>query len=459
MKCTKNTHGAAIPDKQRYRIGMDILQGRFVFDPIVTACSAPKTCSVWKWMLKCVAVAMLFALVTVGSGQAHSIHPNQPRAAQPLREATIQLLRHAIAALETRRGASDPQYYADGEWHSAGDDGLWDYSVGPGAAAAVLWRATGEHDRHLLTLAEATFDEAIAAHRLPNGSFGPGADAQPGAQSPGIATIWFGTELGTTYLELAPRLDATRRARWREALTGAADYLVRAGDSSWYINGNDNLAEATVFYLAWRASGNPIYRDDYNTELAFTLHPNQTQWPGFGLHLLAGTAATASGATVGAAGYLSEDGECIGIACSTVISDAPGYDPYYTEVQLDTAVRLYVISGDPRALRLSDLLINMELRRVNKEWYLNTSDGTRHFQSGTEVPFLTSALAVLSEIGARPNLAGPAARQFKLINQHYRATADYAPPDYMGLSDEVAVILQASLIAPRETGGTSAHKA
>lgn len=34
VTCTKNSYAAAIPDKQRYRIGQDPLAGRFVFEPV-----------------------------------------------------------------------------------------------------------------------------------------------------------------------------------------------------------------------------------------------------------------------------------------------------------------------------------------------------------------------------------------------------------------------------------------
>jgi hypothetical protein len=34
IKCTKNTHAAAIPDEQRYQIGTSALGGQFVFEPI-----------------------------------------------------------------------------------------------------------------------------------------------------------------------------------------------------------------------------------------------------------------------------------------------------------------------------------------------------------------------------------------------------------------------------------------
>jgi hypothetical protein len=52
-------------------------------------------------------------------------------------------------------------------------------------------------------------------------------------------------------------------------------------------------------------------------------------------------------------------------------------------------------------------------------------------------------------LGARPDLTKLAQSQFTLIDQHYRDLLGYAPPDYMGLSDEVAVILQAAAITAK----------
>jgi|SRR5579862_944455 len=389
------------------------------------------------------------ALVTaLAVGVAPCAAAPQPAADWSLVPKTVSLLRASIDALATRAGPHDQQYFANGIWHSADDTGLWDYQVGPGAAAAVLWRTTGERDQHLFELAVQTFDRAIADHRLPDGSFGPGPDPKPDTQSTDIATIWFGTELGTTYLELAPALGATRRAQWLRALTGGADWLIRH-DLTWYVNGNDNLGQAELYYLAWRASGKANYQHAYNTELSFTLDPPQDRWKGFGLHLLdpAGASTRTPMRTVrllGPAGYIAESG-----------GGAPGFDPYYTQTQLDALTRLYVLSHDPRVLRVANLLVNAELPLVDSTWWLNTSDGTRHTLPNAHAPFITPALAVLGLLGLRPDLAQLAPSQFGLIDLHYRGVTGYAPPDYMGLSDEVAVILQAAAVADRQASRTT----
>lgn len=344
---------------------------------------------------------------------------------------TESLLSTSLASLSTRTGPADPRYFADGVWQS-GDDSCWWCQVAPGTAAAVLWKTSGERDPRLKELAVSTFDRAISDHRNPNGSFGNPTDG------PDIVSMMFGVELGTTFLELRSSLSSARRQRWRMALTGAADFLIANGNLSWYTNGNINLGNAELFYLAWRASDDQRYLAAYNSAWNFALHPPQGRWPGFGLHLIPGQAISASGTHLGgAAGYLAESGGA-----------APGFDPEYAELQLDVVTRLYVLSRDPRALHLADLLVNALLPHVNGQWYLNTSGGTRHTQTGRFVPFLTPALIVLGWLGHRPALAHLAASQFSVIDQTYSGACTYTNVGlYRGWGNEVAVILQAAAAA------------
>jgi hypothetical protein len=240
----------------------------------------------------------------------------------------------------------------------------------------------------------------------------------------------FGVELGNTYLELKPWLGAVTGTKWLRALTGIADFLIANGNLAWYTNGNVNLGNAELFYLAWRASGDPVYWAAYNQAWSFALHPPQVRWPGFGLHLISG------GAPGGyQAGYLAESG-----------GGAPGFDPDYTQFQLDILSRLYVLSGDPRVLSVANMLIGALLPRVNTAtWTLDTSGGTRHPQQGRLVPFTTPGLAVLGWLGARRELAAMFASQLSAIEHYYLGALTYSSPDmYRGLGTQVAVILQAA---------------
>jgi hypothetical protein len=284
-------------------------------------------------------------------------------------------------------------------------------------------------------LAVRTFDTAIAAHRNPNGSFGDIAD------SPDITSMTFGVELGTSILELRSALSPQRLRRWTDALAGAADFLIANKNLTWYTNGNINLGNAELFYLAWRATGDARFRAAYNQAWNFALYPPQQQWAGFGLRMLPASAVNASGARVGgAAGYLAESGGGI-----------PGFDPQYTELQLDVATRLWLLSRDPRALRLVNLLLNAVLTRTNtSDWELNGTGGTRH-PAPDGGPVTTPALAVLVLTGHRRNLAGLAVSEFQEINSIYRGSWPYGNPGYArGYGNEVSVILMAAqMAAPR----------
>jgi hypothetical protein len=243
--------------------------------------------------------------------------------------------------------------------------------------------------------------------------------------------MFFTLELGNAYLELSDSLGKARRDRWRGAITGAADYLVRNGNLTWYTNGNINLGNTAVFYLAWRVSGRASYLDAYNRSWTFTLSPPQQRWRGFGLHLIR-TPRRADGAD--GAGYLAESGGL-----------APGFDPEYSMLQLDVASRLYVESGDPRALRVTNLLVNALLPRVDADWALDTSNGTRRPQIGRKVPFITPALVVLADLGGRTALIPRARSQFGRIDREFRGALTYSHRNmYRGLGNEAAVVLEAA---------------
>src|SRR6185436_19574088 len=115
-------------------------------------------------------------------------------------------------------------------------------------------------------------------------------------------------------------------------VAGAADFLIRNGNLTWYTNGNINIGNTELFYLAWRVSGAERFRQAYNQSWAFTLHPPQDRWPGFGLQLL--DTGSSSVDDNGAAGYLAESG-----------GGQPGFDAEYAGVQLDVVSHLYVLSS------------------------------------------------------------------------------------------------------------------
>ena len=338
--------------------------------------------------------------------------PNQGVAAR-----TTTLLDESIRSLSQVDSPTDRQRFAGGLWRSA-DEGCWFCQVGPGTAAAVLWRSTREP--RLRELALSTFDRAIQAHRRTDGGFE--------GESVDITTMFFGLELATAYLELRPTLGTTREKSWRTAVVGAADYLRANGNLAWYTNGNINLGNTTLFYLAWKVSGQKRFLTDYETSFEFMLSP-PSRWEGFGLKLDR-TPKRSDGAD--GKGYLAESG-----------GSAPGFDAEYTHLQADIAARLYVVSHDLRALRLLNLIVNKLLERVDPGWALSTAGGTRHQVAGRRIPFTTPALAVLVTSGSRPELAPRLARQLGRIEREFRGALTYSHRNmYRGLGNEVAVILQ-----------------
>jgi hypothetical protein len=260
---------------------------------------------------------------------------------------------------------------------------------GPASAAATTYMLTGRTQPRLLQEAEQTIDTAIATRQQPDGAFaGPAGDTQ----TPDVATMFFADEEGNAYLTLLPVLDPARRARWQASIAAAASFLIHNGNLTWYTNGNINLGNTELFYLAWRATGNPVFQAAFNQAWNFTLNPPSTQWPGRGLGMV--RTPTRADWSDGA-GYLSETGP-----------GGTGFDAEYTALQLDEATRLYLLSGDPRALRLANVLVNMLVPHITSAWWLDTSAGTRHTQIGREVPLLTSAFAVLGLDGGRTDLLG-----------------------------------------------------
>ena len=342
-----------------------------------------------------------------------------------VRAQITDLLSHSVAELSTRSGPSDPRYFQGGVWVSGQDD-CFRCNVGPGLAAAALAGASG--DTRAFTLATQTFDHAIAAHRQPDGSFGPPAAGEGG---PSIQTMMFANELGTALVVLKSQLDAARIRTWTVALTGAADYLIHNKDLSFYANGNIALGNAVVMAFAYRVSGQAGYRTAYERALSFALEPDQKRWAGYGL-TYSKTPTRADGAD--GAGYLGESA-----------GGAPGFDPEYTVLQADVATRLFWITQDPRALRLMNLFMNQLLPRIDTTaWTLDASNGSRHPEANRSVGFNSPVLAVLAWKGGRSDLAPLVGSQLATINSNFRGALTYSNPGmYFDFGSELASLLLA----------------
>jgi len=259
---------------------------------------------------------------------------------------------------------------------------------GPATGAATLYVLGGASDHALLAEAEETINTAIAEQQTPDGGFTPPAgDSQP----EGIATMFFGVEFGTTYRLLAPYLSAATRGAWQRSLAAVGNYLMTSNSTTYYVNGNINLGMTELLWLIWQATGQSQFLQDYNNSWNFILDPPQSKFPGSGwVTVQAPTQADGSDGS----GYFTESGP-----------GGNGYDSEYSSLQLDVASRLYLLSGDPRALRAANMLINMEMPRVNTStWKLDTSNGTRHTEPDRYVGFQTSSFATLGLNAGRSDL-------------------------------------------------------
>ena len=325
------------------------------------------------------------------------------------------------------RSPNSPRYYAAGHWYAKGGLECWNCYDAAGTAAGVLFKQGigGEEYRRI---AVATTDAAINERQRRDGSFeGSAASNAP------ITTAFYAVQLGIAYLELHSELDAATRNRWSSSLASAARFLVQSGQTTWYINGNINIRETEVMWLAWQATGDQYFARQYEAEWAFTTAPPQSRWPGFGLRLsVVPTRADGSNGS----GYLAESG-----------GGAPGFDPEYTMLQLDTATQMYVLSREARWLRMVNLLYN-QLRPLVEvtaaprfAWDLNATRGSRKNQ---KTPFTTPALYVLVAGGHRPDLAPGLGAQLASIENEFHGAMSFANANlYRDLAEELATPLLA----------------
>jgi hypothetical protein len=325
------------------------------------------------------------------------VHRLQGARAAFYRNSTAMLA--SVVELLAARAPGKPTYFDSGLWHSK--PLCWTCDLVPGEVAAIVSRAYPA-DPRFRSWAIETIDRAIRDYRRPGGSFGV-----PGERSATneIPTIWTVNAIATTYIELRNLLPPATRARWRQAIAGAANWL--APNVTYYVNGNINLSLTLALYLAARITGERSLNAAYRTSWSFTLHPRGSQWVGFGLHL---TRRPRRRDGSDGAGYLAE-----------ARPKKPGFDPHYTGVQAATAAELFAISRRPGALRLLNLLTNELLARTNRRTLVITNGtGTRRVKSEGQGRFESPAIPVLALIGGRTDLIGLVSRQLTLSGADFR---------------------------------------
>jgi hypothetical protein len=328
------------------------------------------------------------------------------------------VLANALNLLAEPEAPGRSHYYQAGVFYSQGVD-CWRCEVAPGLMVADLAHVFPTQKTYR-QLAIATFNAMLQHHTFPNGSFGPGGAGEAGDE---IATTEVIGYMGIAYLDLEPWLSATTRRAWIRALRRAGESLEPVLD--YYVNGNVNVDNTLAMYLVYRVTGDPSFLAAYQRSFQFTLYPPQSRWPGFGLHFLRG--AHRKDDSDGAA-YLAEKG-----------SGAPGFDPHYTIVQSAIAAALYAVSGQPRALRLLNLLTNALLTRTDPTDRINVTGGSRRptFSEG----YLESpSLPILALADRRTSLLSLTKAQLQEITVSFHNYA-VRPGDENGVMGDFANVL------------------
>jgi hypothetical protein len=307
-----------------------------------------------------------------------------------------------------------PRRYAAGAWYEPGSDCFWCLDAAA-TAAAVLSRERTPADTRLLSVARATLNREIDRCQRRDGSW----------DETGIVTGFVAVELGTSYLELADVLDPATRTKWARAIRRAADFIVSSKNLTWYTNGNVNLRNAAVMWLAWQITGRSTYKAAYEYEWRFALSPPQWRWRGFGLRL---TRRPHRPDGADGAGYLAEsDG------------GRPGFDPEYTMTQLDGATGMWVLSHDRRWLRLMNLFFNQLRPRLSRSFTLDARRGARHDHM---IPFYSAGLAVLYYSGDRPDLRHLVPGDLARLRAEYSNPGNFTSQNfYRGLSGWLSMIV------------------
>jgi hypothetical protein len=388
----------------------------------------------WTTRLSCCAVLLLLLLSAPGCSDARSTTPRRATTQYSTTEARVDLgslTHHGVAqhlkqlAALTRQvlnvyinksGPTDVQYWSNGSFVAEGGISCWVCDDSAATAAAVLSQERKGNIR-LRDIAIATYSHAIGKYELPSGVI---VDANG---KDGVVTGFFAVQLATTYLELKPYLSAATRKLWANAITRIADYLIKTGALTYYINGNVNLRQTEVMWLAWAITGQSKYYADYQQEYRFTIQPPAPRWSGYGLHLVTPPTIPLG---VNGAGYLTELG-----------TGTPGFDPSYTLVQLDTATSLYVLTHDQRYIWLMNVLLNQLRPLVDTSYVLNAQHGTRKDDT---VAFLTAAPFVLLMSGDRPDLSSYWLGQLGAIHTQYVQAESFANAGfYTGTSNWLAL--------------------
>jgi hypothetical protein len=390
--------------------------------------SAISACTVRRVTIGCL-VACILTACSMGSAQAvrvptvrlPALPSSGPEFAPPsitsYMDRLVSLSQTSLGSYTMKSGPTDPRYWLDDSFLATDGDPCW-YCYDSAAVLAAVISDERHGSAGWRRIAIDTFSTAVGRYQLPDGEF------ESNGLPDSVGTALFMAELGIVYLELREWLTPQKRSLWVNAVTRAANWLISAGQTTYYINGNVNLLQTEDLWLAHALTRDGRYLQAYNREWQFTLDPPRPRWAGYGLIY---TKIPARSDPLSGAAYLTE----------SVEGGKPGFDPSYTLAQLDDATSLYVLTRDPRYLELMSLLFNKDRPLVSPGYILDGYGGSR---KDDLVPFTTAAPAVMVMSGARRDLLHFLLKQFVTIQQQYVEALSFSSVYfYKGLASDLSL--------------------
>lgn len=217
-------------------------------------------------------------------------------------------------------------------------------------------------------------------------------------------------ELAQGILWAGPDTPPEQLLRWRTALVRGATVLrhgvpgAAGAESTYWTNGNVEVLEATVYYLTWLVTANPVWRDAYDHQVQFIFTPG-------------GSAAGQGMVTVQPPADPDGDWRDARI----YITENSGYSPDYAQLQATFLARLYRWSRDVRVLRLLHGVLGQMLHTLDLATMRYDGGGTRRVSGagGTArtptVPLHTPAVPLLVWAGLRPDLEPLVVPAYELV--------------------------------------------
>jgi hypothetical protein len=245
--------------------------------------------------------------------------------------------------------------YQNGEWlPSVYATSSWAVYQEAAAGAATLGVTSGGTAAER-QIAIDTINTAIEVHQLPSGDFDDGTPTSGTSGDNG--TMWVEAE-GYSALALRNYVPLATEQAWEQSMVKYSNFL-ETGDTTWYANGNVNMSYAVALLETYDLakfvgdSKSSTYWNDYVSEKAFLTNPDQatgdlacsptsaekTRWGGG-----YGQQVASDG------GYYFREaaggGACAASVCANGMVPCNGFDPEYTELQMNNATVGLSVGGD-----------------------------------------------------------------------------------------------------------------